>query len=344
MEMQNLASVNVLENGRLTFFGYEGALAHIRSKNPGNTYTLTAHNGSMFEASYTIFEHLPSQGIYISEGATINPAYSFSNCEFRSGTPGGTLLTIGNDQDVVVENAFFPPNTWSGASNVRKTMNQGSITFNNAWGGFSGENFDDDPHNLIQWGPLKQLNLQLLLQGLYAGSGTMNQAFSESGPQFDPGIADEITIEFKNGLDYYETEYVAEHIPLSTAGLATLTFPASLSQSYYLTIRHRNGIETTTANPVSLAGEVTDYSFNAPDKAYGDNLLLMADGHYVIYSGDVNQDGFIDTADMTPVDNDATNYAAGYLATDVNGDGVIDTADMTIVDNNAALYVGAATP
>jgi hypothetical protein len=70
----------------------------------------------------------------------------------------------------------------------------------------------------------------------------------------------------------------------------------------------------------------------------------MADGHYVIYSGDVNQDGFIDTADMTPVDNDATNYEAGYRTTDVNGDGVIDTADMTIVDNNAAQYIGAATP
>ncbi len=344
LEMENLASINVLDGGRFISFGYPGALSHIRSRNPGNSYTLTAHSGSLVEASYTIFEHLPAQGIYVGQGAVVNPSYAFNNCEFRSGSPGGTLLTIENDQDVVIENAFFPPNSWNGGSNVRKTLNQGSITFMNATGDFSGENFDDDPHDLIQWGPLKQLNLQVVLEGLYAGSGIMNQAFNESGPQFEAGIADEITVEFHSGLDYYETEYVAQHVKLGTMGAAIIRFPASLSQSYYITIRHRNGIETTTATPVSFAPETINYSFNTPAKAYGGNLQLMADGHYVIYSGDVNQDGFIDTADMTPVDNDATNYEAGYRTTDVNGDGVIDTADMTIVDNNAAQYIGAATP
>ncbi len=209
LEMHNLASVNALENSRLAFYGYPGALARVRSKNTGDSYTLTAHSGSMFEASYTIFEHLPVQGVYIDAGATINPAYAFANCEFRNGSPGGTLLTIENNQDLVIDNAIFPPNTWNGGSNVRKTMNQGSITLNYATGDFSGENFDDDPHNRIHWGPLKQLNLQVLLEGLYAGSGTMNQAYNESGPQFGAGIADEITVEFHSGLDYYETEYVA---------------------------------------------------------------------------------------------------------------------------------------
>jgi len=344
LEMHNLASVNALENSRLAFYGYPGALARVRSKNTGDTYTLTAHGPSMFEASYTIFEHLPVQGVYIDAGATINPAYAFANCEFRNGSPGGTLLTIENNQDLVIGNAIFPPNTWSGGSNVRKTMNQGSITFNYATGDFSGENFDDDPHNRIHWGPLKQLNLQVLLEGLYAGSGTMNQAYNENGPQFGDGIADEITVEFHSGLDYYETEYVAGHVMLGTNGLAGTSFPASLSQSYYITIRHRNGLETTTAAPVSFAPETINYSFNAPTKAYGGNLLMMADGYYAIYSGDVNQDGFIDTADITPVDNDTANYTVGYIDSDVNGDGITDTADMTIVDNNAAAYVGAATP
>ena len=61
LEMQNLASVNVLQDGRLTCFGYSGAPTHVRSKNPGNSYTLTAHSGSLIEASHTIFEHLPVQ-------------------------------------------------------------------------------------------------------------------------------------------------------------------------------------------------------------------------------------------------------------------------------------------
>jgi hypothetical protein len=64
----------------------------------------------------------------------------------------------------------------------------------------------------------------------------------------------------------------------------------------------------------------------------------------VIYGGDVSQDGFIDTADMTPVDNDSFNYLSGYLNSDTNGDGVVDTGDMTMVDNNASNYIGTQTP
>ena len=45
-----------------------------------------------------------------------------------------------------------------------------------------------------------------------------------------------------------------------------------------------------------------------------------------------------------PVDNDAGNYATGYLPTDINGDGMVDTGDITIVDNNGADFTGAITP
>ncbi|HOP13536.1 MAG TPA: hypothetical protein PLH09_06145, partial [Lentimicrobium sp.] len=61
-------------------------------------------------------------------------------------------------------------------------------------------------------------------------------------------------------------------------------------------------------------------------------------------SGDVNQDGLIDTADMTEVENDAFSFSTSYLPTDVNGDGITDTADMTLIDNNAAAFVNAARP
>ncbi len=171
----------------------------------------------------------------------------------------------------------------------------------------------------------------------------MNQAFNESGPQFSSGIADEIRVEFRNRFDYADAEYVAEHVPLSTNGTAVIHFPALLSQPYYITIRHRNGLETTTSSPVSFDNETISYSFDTPAKAYGNNLLLMSDGYYTIYGGDVNQDGSVDTGDMTLVDNDAA-FVSGYLATDVNGDGTIDTGDMTIIDNNAAAFVGSITP
>ncbi|PKO96157.1 MAG: hypothetical protein CVU14_11195, partial [Bacteroidetes bacterium HGW-Bacteroidetes-9] len=83
---------------------------------------------------------------------------------------------------------------------------------------------------------------------------------------------------------------------------------------------------------------------DGPTQAYGNNMLLMNDGHCVIFCGDVNQDTFVDTGDMSPVDNDASNFSSGYLPTDVNGDGIVDTGDMTVIDNNAAGFTGTITP
>ncbi|MHC1776585.1 MAG: hypothetical protein AB9834_14365 [Lentimicrobium sp.] len=344
LEMHNLASVNALENSRLAFYGYPGALARVRSKNTGDSYTLTAHSGAMFEASYTTFEHLPVQGVYIDAGATINPAYAFANCEFRNGSPGGTLLTIDNNQDLVIDNAIFPANTRGSQFNASKSVNQGSVTFVNATGAFAGEAFEGDPFNRIHWGAAKQLNLTLFLEGLYNGTNSMRQASDESGPQFGAGIADQITVELRNAANYNTIVHLADHVNLNTNGTVSVTIPGTLSGSYYITIRHRNSVTTTTAAPVSFASGTISYFFNQPSQAYGGNLLQMITGQFVIFSGDVNQDGIVDTGDITPVDNDAANYAVGYIVSDVNGDGITDTADMTIVDNNAAGYVGAITP
>ena len=79
-------------------------------------------------------------------------------------------------------------------------------------------------------------------------------------------------------------------------------------------------------------------------QAQGDNHKDVGGGYYAIRGGDVNQDGPVDTGNMTPVDNDAAAYSAGYLPTDVNGDGIVDTADITIIDNNGAGYVSVIAP
>lgn len=190
----------------------------------------------------------------------------------------------------------------------------------------------------------RTLNLSFVIEGLYAGNGTMKQAHDLNGPHFNPDISDLVTIELHNSSDYSIIEHAVADVELSTLGNLILNLPQSFSGSYYITVRHRNSIETTTANPVTFDNAVTSYAFDAPSKAYGSNLLLMNDGHYAIISGDVNQDGFIDTGDMTPVDNDSQHFASGYLNTDVNGDGYIDTGDMSIIDNNSSVYIVAETP
>ena len=190
----------------------------------------------------------------------------------------------------------------------------------------------------------KTLNLSALLESLYNGGGTMRKAQNAVGDQFAGLTADQITVELHSSASYTAKIFTVNNVNLSTTGTSAITIPGLHSGSYYITVKHRNSIETTTASPVSFAGGTINYNFSGPAQAYGGNLLLMAGGFYAIYGGDVNQDGSVDTGDMTPVDNDAADYAAGYLPTDANGDGIVDTADITIVDNNGAAYITSATP
>ncbi|MEI6749307.1 MAG: hypothetical protein WCM93_09115, partial [Bacteroidota bacterium] len=190
----------------------------------------------------------------------------------------------------------------------------------------------------------KTINLTgVLLEGLYAGGGNQNQAFDENGAHWPAGVADHITVELHTAADYITIAYSAD-VALSTTGAATVTIPAEKNGSYYITIKHRNSIETVSATAVSFAGSTISQSFGAPADVFGGNLLLMSDNGYAIYGGDVNQDSIVDGGDMSVVENDANIAASGYLADDCNGDGIIDGGDMSVIENDANLAAGAQTP
>lgn len=191
----------------------------------------------------------------------------------------------------------------------------------------------------------KNLNLSLLLQGLYTSSGVMRSAKDESGlPRWGENVADKINIALHSGSNYEEVVFTVSDVDLLIDGTANFNLPAIYNESYYIVIRHRNSIETVSAEPVSFYDVAITYSFNINTKAFGNNMALTSDGWWTIYGGDVSQDGFIDTGDMTPVDNASRIFLSGYLYQDVNGDGFIDTGDMTIIDNNASQFIGAMHP
>jgi len=138
----------------------------------------------------------------------------------------------------------------------------------------------------------KTLNLKFYLEGLYDGDGIMRKAQDESGDHF-PGItADQVQVELHNAADYSLIEYTAHDVNLSTMGNLTTSIPDAFNGAYYVTIRHRNSIETTTALPVPFAGSVIDYDYSiAASQAYGDNMSnWYGTGVYVIYGADVSQD------------------------------------------------------
>ncbi|MBK7159810.1 MAG: hypothetical protein IPH77_15065 [Ignavibacteria bacterium] len=58
----------------------------------------------------------------------------------------------------------------------------------------------------------------------------------------------------------------------------------------------------------------------------------------------MNQDGTIDAADISSVENDAANSLSGYESSDVTGDDFVDAGDVSIVENNVALGINVITP
>ncbi|MBK7213155.1 MAG: hypothetical protein IPH88_07660 [Bacteroidales bacterium] len=191
----------------------------------------------------------------------------------------------------------------------------------------------------------KTLNVTCFIQGLVNGSGTMRKAQNDVGNQFPGSVADKITLELHNSGAYASIPYLVSSVDLNTNGTATTTIPGLFSSSYYVTVKHRNSIETTSAAPVSFAGATINYNYSsAAANAYGNNMKIVSGGFWAFYTGDVNQDGIIDSGDMIPVENQSNNFATGYISEDTNGDGLIDSSDMIIVENNSNDFISAITP
>lgn len=191
---------------------------------------------------------------------------------------------------------------------------------------------------------IKTVNLSLFLEGLYSGSGMMHPVMDGAGYHWGATIADKLDIQLNDGANYSIIVYTASDVPLNTDGTASFTLPSAFNGNYYLTIRHRNHIRTVSSFPVSFTPTTVIYDFDAPGKAYGNNLLLTIDGEYVIYTGDVNSDGLVDGSDLNQIGNQNDAFAVGYLVEDVNGDGLVDGSDLNVTGNNNDAFISEVLP
>jgi len=114
-------------------------------------YGFSVNENGTIAAQYGLFEYMNQDGIYVAEGALVDESNSFDYCTFQQGEPGGQLLTIDNDEDIEIQNAIFPENTWGSSYNVGKSTDAGSVYFDNATGLFAGEAFENDPYDRINW-------------------------------------------------------------------------------------------------------------------------------------------------------------------------------------------------
>lgn len=111
-----------------------------------------------------------------------------------------------------------------------------------------------------------------------------------------------------------------------------------------MTVNHRNSVEIWSKASRLIHVPVQSFDFlTTKQNVLGDNLAQIG-GRMCMYSGDVNQDGYIDFTDMTLIDNDAYIFTSGFVVTDLNSDEYVDFTDLTLCDNNAYNFIGTIKP
>ncbi len=176
-------------------------------------------------------------------------------------------------------------------------------------------------------------NITAIIQGYYNDFGRLN-------------MRDTVKAYLRNTSLPYSVVDSANSVIDSVNFTGGFLFRNAPSGTYYIALKHRNGLETWSKDGgVALTtGATSNYDFtSSQSQAYGNNLVLKG-SKYCVYSGDVNHDRVIDAQDLSLVDNDALNYTTGYVSTDITGNRNVDAADLSIVDNNALNYVSAQIP
>ncbi len=191
---------------------------------------------------------------------------------------------------------------------------------------------------------LLTVNLKLFLQGYYIDGGIMQDVMNnQSVPLAQSTSTDSITVE----LHHPATNALVEmkRALLLSNGLASVQFfqPAG---PYYIAIKHRNTIQTWSANPVTCSAATPLYDFSsAANMAMGNNQVQVQTGKWAMYTGDLNQDDFIDGNDFPAFDSDSFNGVNSiYVATDMNGDGFVDGNDFPVFDVNSFNGVSGIHP
>ena len=279
---------------------------------PGNIFRIDAHSWG-------------DKGIIVTGGSSLTPFSSVSNaCLVYS--PGRDEWT----------STYNKPTSWN-SGNSGTAFSNGAMRLVCA-GGYDGydrmtntEMYTDTSLSIT---PFEfTLNLTAIIEGHYNSvSDTMNP--------------DSVTVFLKNIFFPYSTIDSSKAL-LNSSGSGTFKFlKISNDELFYMAVKHRNSIETWTTY-MAFHNNAFNFDFTVQqNRAYGLNMIKVDSGpdKFAFYSGDVNQDGFIDLADINLTFNDAGNFATGYLATDLTGDNIIDLSDLTIAFNNSSNFVKVIKP
>ncbi|MFZ4800272.1 MAG: hypothetical protein ACOYMA_22475, partial [Bacteroidia bacterium] len=201
----------------------------------------------------------------------------------------------------------------------------------------------------------KKLYLTVFLQGFFDVTDMHKVIADPSGPVYQwPGaIVDTITVELHDAADYTNIVYTAYGVNLNQDGTANtgsktyVSIPPTYNGSYYITVNHRNHIETTTAAEVLFNTASITYDFTtSASQAYGSNMKMLSTGVYGLFAGDVQKDGTLEPlTDLANVKLKIDTFQGGYINEDVDGDGLVEPlSDLAKVKLAIDNFVTAVHP
>ena len=302
-------------------------------------------------STFTVFSNNANlSALGLSNGA-LSPSFNSSTISYTANVANAvsniTATPTKSDANATIQvrvNGGSYANVVSGSPSSSQSLNVGSNIIDVKVTAQDGTTIKTYTITVSRSAGTAQLSVTALLEGLYIGSNTMvSSPFAANGIS-PSNIADTIAVELHNTSSPYALVYTATST-LSTSGTANLVFPAgSIGNSYYIAIKHRNSIETWSANPVLMSAS-TSYNFSsALTQAFGNNLSNMGNSKFAIFSGDINQDGSVDFNDYPDLDISSSNGDLGYLPYDLNGDASIDFNDYPILDINSSNGIIKLTP
>ena len=195
-------------------------------------------------------------------------------------------------------------------------------------------------HHSLIWNfktiPPLYTNVKLLFEGMYSPDFNLLKR------------TDSLKIYLRNTTPPFELIDSATGTIDSISFSNYFNFYNAPSGNYFIVVKHFNCIETWSKSGgeiLNANGSIYNYDFTTSiSQSYGDNLKLKG-SKYCLYSGDVNQDGYIDLSDVVPINNDALIFLSGnYINTDLTADGIVDLTDLALGYNNSANFIRIRQP
>ena len=322
--LPNYATLKVNSGGEIYVVGSAFNVATV--SNITGRYYFNIENGGKIYARNYLFEFMAENGIYIKDGGIIDEDYNFSYGTFTNPVNGGSCLRIENNQNLTEANGHpivevsFPYNPGGGAHNVTKRIaSAGTVDFKDYSGEFAGEDYDNDPNDLINWVSPPYIMWTGNIDNDWFKIGNWEVT---SGPDRIPLITDNVIITQRLNQPIINVggSAVAKSIDLQDNAILTLNTSSSAGTTLEVAgdVTFTGTITMTTQYDILKVGGNWNNSgtFNP---GLGTVIMDSQDGSKMIdnlndkfYNLTIDAVSFIQIARNTTVDNDLT-VSAGTL-------------------------------